>query len=75
MRWSETLNPTTFLIYQHRCIAPTNALTQLGNQTGNLLRRLDVSGEQDKTERISGLKESPFDIAQPKPGTAKNNRL
>ena len=67
------LHPPAFLIDQDRGITP-DGRAQIGGQSRNLLWGLDISGKEDKAERVGVPKKCAFFGQQRRPGAAETGR-
>ncbi len=71
LRLSQALNAATFLIDRDGCV-PANRIAHLIAQRTDLIRRLDISREQDETKRIGLSEKQFFVVAQPSPFGVEN---
>ena len=74
MRWPQPCHAAALLIDKNRCVVPTDALTQRGDQLANLVGRAAVASEQDEADRTGGGEEIAFEGVQALAGTTQNDR-
>jgi hypothetical protein len=60
VRWPKAGNPTAFLVYEDRGIRATDGVSQGRRQRHDLIGRVDIPLEEDKSPRLNVPEEGDF---------------
>src|SRR5262249_24126719 len=65
LRRTQTLDPPTLLIDEHRRVFPAHRVAKLGNQPPNRPGFSDIASEENESERFDAGKKTALFVAQP----------